>query len=166
MTTFTLFQPSPTTPFQFSPTLNGALYTAIVTWGLAGQRWYVNLYDQNNTLVFYLPLIASPTALTISSATWSALTNLITIVTVDAHGIPLGTVVDLTITGVVPTAYNGIWRMTVTNPNTFTFPQSVDPGGDATVPGSIGRDINLAAGYIPNSTLVFRDATQMFEVSP
>jgi hypothetical protein len=60
MTTFTDFTPSASAPFQFQPTFDGATYTVIVTWGLFGQRYYVNCYTVPGALVYSLPLIGSP----------------------------------------------------------------------------------------------------------
>ena len=59
-TVSTLFQPTSTTPFQFQPTLDGSIYTVIVTWELFGRRYYVNCYTLQGVLVFCLPLIGSP----------------------------------------------------------------------------------------------------------
>lgn len=59
MTTYA-FQPTPVAPFQFQPTLDGAVYTAIITWNVYGRRWYLNLYTLTGTLVVCLALIASP----------------------------------------------------------------------------------------------------------
>jgi hypothetical protein len=164
--TFTDFTPSSAKPFQFQPTLDGAAHTLVVTWGLAGKRWYVNLYDQTGALVFYLPLIASPSAMTVQSITWDATTQLVTVTTVAPHGLELGTIVALTISNVVPSTYNGVVDLIPNGPTTLIYPQSTDPGGNATTVGAIGRDINLGGGYLKTSTLVFRDATQQFEVSP
>jgi hypothetical protein len=38
------FAPSAAAPQQFTVTLDGAQYTAIITWNLFGARWYLNLY--------------------------------------------------------------------------------------------------------------------------
>ncbi len=166
MTTFVTFAPSATVPFSFQPKLDGAQYQAVITWGLAGQRWYVNLYDQTGNLIFYLPVIGSPTAIQTASLSWSGVQNLVTVTTAVPHGIPPGLTVELTVVGVLPMAYNGIWDMFSTAPSTLTFPLATDPGSDATVNGNIGRDINIAGGYFKTSTLVFREATQQFEVTP
>src|SRR6266566_2988171 len=53
------FTPSVNAPFQFTPTLDGVQYQAVVTWNLYGQRYYVNLYALDGTLVFSLPLVGS-----------------------------------------------------------------------------------------------------------
>lgn len=60
MTTYINFNPSPNEPFQFQPTLDGQVYSVIVTWNLFGQRYYVNIYTLDNALVVCLPLIGSP----------------------------------------------------------------------------------------------------------
>ena len=59
MTTYT-FTPSSTTPFQFQPTLDGSVYTGVVTWNLYGGRYYFNLYTAAGTRVYTCPLIGSP----------------------------------------------------------------------------------------------------------
>lgn len=60
MTTYVLFVPSLVAPPQFQATLDGNIYTVVMTWNLYSQRYYVNIYDQNATLVLCLPLIGSP----------------------------------------------------------------------------------------------------------
>lgn len=60
MTTVTPFTPSAVAPFQFQPTLDGAVYTVIVTWNLYARRFYINVYDLQSNLIFTLPLIGSP----------------------------------------------------------------------------------------------------------
>jgi len=60
MTQYYNFTPSPTAPFQFQPTLDGANYNCIVTWNIFGQRWYVGIYDLQNNLIVNIPMIGSP----------------------------------------------------------------------------------------------------------
>ena len=60
MTTYTYFTPSNSTPFQFQATLDGAQYNIIVTWSLAGQRWYINVVDLNGNLILSQARIGSP----------------------------------------------------------------------------------------------------------
>jgi hypothetical protein len=66
MTTYIPFAPSSASNFQFQPTLDGQQYTAIVTWNLFGQRYYLNLYTTLNVLVLCVPLIGSPDNYSIS----------------------------------------------------------------------------------------------------
>lgn len=90
MTTLTQFAPTINQNFSFQPTLDGSLYTVIVTWNLFGQRWVVNIYTLTNKLVMQKPLTASP----------------------------------------------------------------------------LDYDINLIAGYFTTSTLIYRESTNNFEVTP
>lgn len=59
MTTFA-FSPSQLTPFQFSPTLDGATYNAIVKWNVYREDWYLFVYTSQAIPVLIRPLIASP----------------------------------------------------------------------------------------------------------
>lgn len=62
MTTTTLYQfaPSVTANYSFSPTLDGAQYSVIISWQLFGRRWIVNVYDLSGNLVLAKPLRSSP----------------------------------------------------------------------------------------------------------
>lgn len=66
MATTTLFQFAPSTdaspPYSFSFETEGEIYTGQVTWNLAGQRWYLQVYDSSFTLLINHPLISSPTS--------------------------------------------------------------------------------------------------------
>jgi hypothetical protein len=53
----------------------------------------------------------------------------------------------------------------VTGANSFSYALAQDPGV-ATALGLASYDVNLAWGYFQQSSLVFRTATQQFEVSP
>lgn len=55
-----VFAPTATAPFQFQPTLDGNVYTGIVTWNVFGRRWYLNLYALNGTRVLTVPAVQSP----------------------------------------------------------------------------------------------------------
>jgi hypothetical protein len=54
------FNPVSNANFQFAPSLDGATYTAIITWNAFGLRYYINLYSNQNKLIFCQPLIGSP----------------------------------------------------------------------------------------------------------
>jgi hypothetical protein len=65
-TTLINFAPSPYAPFQFQPTLDGSVYTAIITWNLYSQRYYLDLYNLGGTHIFTIALIGSPIGTDIS----------------------------------------------------------------------------------------------------
>lgn len=68
MTTLTQFTPQVNQNFAFGPTLDGQLYTGVVTWSLFGQRWVLNIYTLQGVLVFERPLVASPPSYDINLA--------------------------------------------------------------------------------------------------
>ncbi len=47
-------------PFSAIFSLDGTDYAANVTWNIAGQRWYLSLYDQSGNNVWTGALIGSP----------------------------------------------------------------------------------------------------------
>ncbi len=65
-TTYIPFDPSATAPFQFQATMDGAVYTCIVTWNLYAQRWYIGIYDLTNTVIVLIAMVGSPPSYNIS----------------------------------------------------------------------------------------------------
>lgn len=59
-TTLTQFTPAVNQNFSFQPTLDGQQYAVVVTWQLFGQRWVVNVYTLQGSLVVAKPLRSSP----------------------------------------------------------------------------------------------------------
>lgn len=166
MTTYIPFVPNPTGAFQANVTLDNAPYTLVINWGLFGQRWYANLYDQNGNRIFTLPLIGSVDPISTASVTWDALSQKVTVTTATNHNIPIGAVFDFVLSGVTPSTYNGSWRMAAQSRSSLSFPLSTDPGGSATVQGAIVHNIDLLAGYGFTSTLVYRQSSGNIEVTP
>lgn len=163
MTTFFPFVPNVQAPFAFQPTLDGTAYAATVTWNLFGQRWYVNVNQQDGTLVFSLPLLGSPDGVAIESATWAF--GIVTIVTARPHTYTVGQTVAVTISGCAPDAYNGVVLAFIVDALTFTYPLAANPG-DITQLGAEIYNLNLSAGYFTTSTLIYRGSSQTFEVTP
>lgn len=66
MTTFIDFRPSTGSPFNFQATLDGQIYTVIITWSLFGRRYYINIYTLAGKLVFARSMVGSPADFNIS----------------------------------------------------------------------------------------------------
>jgi hypothetical protein len=164
MTTITNFVPNNVAPFTWQPTLDGAVYTATVTWNLFGQRWYLNVFDLTGNPILTIALAGSPIGQSIASLTWDDLELVVDVVTETPHGYQIGQTVELTLSGNVPDTYNGVFECLITGDSEFTFPQASDPGVNTAL-GAVAYNINLVAGYF-ESTLVYREANQTFEVSP
>ena len=178
-TQYVNFTPNATSVFQFQGVFDGNTCSITVLWGLFGQRWYVQLKDISGSLVFYLPMIGSSTSIATSSIVWNSTTRLVTITTTVPHLIKVGSITKLTLYGAQPVTFNGIFYMVATSPTTLTYKLSVDPGisieiinnpvsDDVTLSitqGFISYDINIVGGYFTNTSLVFRQQTQQFEIS-
>lgn len=164
MTTFTAFKPPPNNAFSFQPFLDGQTCNAIVWWEVYGQRFYISVSLPDGTQLFNLPLIASPSAVPLQGLTW--LVGGTVIGTTSApHGFRQLATANLTISGCTPTDYNGVFSSFVDGKDTFRY-KVATPLQDATQLGAVSYDFNIGAGYLQQSTLVFRESTQMFEVSP
>lgn len=59
MTTYP-FTGDETTAINFTPTLDGTVYNANVTWNIAGQRWYITITSSDGVRMITRPLIESP----------------------------------------------------------------------------------------------------------
>lgn len=51
---------------NFTPTLDGAVYSADITWNVAGQRWYITITGSNGVRYMTKPLIGSVTTMPIN----------------------------------------------------------------------------------------------------
>lgn len=164
MTTFFDFVPSNVAPFEFQPTLDGQVYTCVVTWNLFCRRYYLSCYRLNGTRVFTRPLLGSPAGLTLESITWDAFQGTAIAVAAVEHGYAPGSTVRLTIAGTNPAAYSGTVDALVLDATSFSWPLAADPG-PTTSPGSAFRNVDIAGGYF-NSSLVYRAPNRQFEISP
>ena len=54
------FTPSQLRPFQFQPTLDGVVYSCVVTWNLFRQDYYLQINTLAGVLVGSMPFIGSP----------------------------------------------------------------------------------------------------------
>jgi hypothetical protein len=163
MTTTFDFRPSNLAPFQFQPTLDGTTYTCIVSWNLFGQRFYLDCYTLAGDLVFSQALISSPDGVQIQAISWAK--GVATVTTNVPHGLGIGLTANITISGTTPDGYNGLQSVYSISPTQFTYSLTSNPGA-ATMFGNAIANINMAAGYFTTSTLVFRESTSQFEVSP
>lgn len=157
--------PSPVLPFSFQPTLDGQQYIITAPWSLFGQRFYLNCYTLNGTLIFSLPLIGSGPGTPINAISWDEITGLVTVECSAPHGLRIGTIVALTVNGMVPTAYDGVFNANVINQTQVTYPLTSDPGSPVSF-GEVRYNVNLAGGYFKTSTLYYHTDSSHFEVTP
>lgn len=117
---------------QQAPTPNNLQkQTAFVSQG--GTTLAANSTQQLVTPGQLAGILAAP--LTLASLTWT--TNVATGTTAAPHGWTDADVILATIAGVTPTAYNGTFSITITGTETFTYPLLTNPGGPATIEGTV-----------------------------
>lgn len=133
-----------------------------MTWNVFGQRWYVNVLDLAGNRIVTIPVIASPSTIYLQAISWE--NGRVASVVVAPHGLSVGATARLTVFGCSPSGYDGTFDVLASGADSFSYALAADPGV-ATVLGSAGYSINILAGYFA-STLVFREASSTFEVSP
>ena len=74
-----------------------------------------------------------------------------------------GTIIDYTLEGFKPDAYNGIFRGIHINNTKFTVPMTTNPGS-LVVMGFVSRKLNMVAGMFKTSSLIYRNGA--FEIAP
>jgi hypothetical protein len=161
-TTIIPFVPSQVQAPQFIISLSdGNSYSVTVLWNLFGQRYYISVQTLGGDQVLYTALVGSPVGINVQSASW--LRGTVTLTTLDPHGVNIGSSADLTITGMVPDAYNGLFECLATSRYTLSYSVANNPGA-VTVLGSVQENIDLLQGLYAN-TLIYRAASSWFEVS-
>lgn len=60
LTAFIAFRPQNDQPFTFRTTVGGAQVFGTVPWNHYARRYYLQLKDGQNTIIAYVPLVASP----------------------------------------------------------------------------------------------------------
>ena len=97
-------------------------------------------------------ILTGSTSLT--AITWLA--NVVTFTTTIAHGVTVGQTVQVTISGVVPTGYNGTFLATATTTTAMTYALSVNPGTQtvlgAYTPGAVAQVSSMASTFFGQGT--------------
>jgi hypothetical protein len=165
MTTYIHFTPQPLQAFGFAATLDGQEITCQVPWSLFANRWYLSMADANGISIVFRALIGSPDALVIKNIEWDQ-DDGIFVETLQPHMFEFMQTCNLTIAGADPDVLNGIWSCFILSPTTFVIPYPEKSPVPIQSYGQVSCDVNLAAGYFNTSTLVFRQSTQQFEITP
>lgn len=162
MTTTIQFSPTPNSNFQFPVTLDGKVYNVVINWNLFGARYYVNIYDLSNNLIVCRPLIGSPLGYTLSSVTYNG--SFATATTSRPHNYTVGTVVELVISGCIPSDFNGTYLCNIVSKTEFTYPLNTT-NQNASTPGNVVYNLSMTSGYF-TSTLTYFPDNQQIIVTP
>jgi len=159
VSTFVDFAPTGTEPFQFQPTLNGTQYTAVITWNIFREGYYLNLYDLSNNLIVCEAMTESGSMLR-CSLTWAD--NIATAVCQVPHNVPLAAVSYLRISQSGGSKYDGAYLGTAVDEFTMAFDLPENPDQPVAILGTLSFDLDLLGGYGIGS-LYFHADTQQFE---
>jgi hypothetical protein len=173
MTTIIPFLPSNIFPPTFQVTFDGASFKIVVSFNVAAQRYYINVYGLDNTWIITVPLIQTPPARAVEVISYDNLRRVVNVQLVNPSqwAVPLssagtnmapGTMADYTFENFTPDVYNGRFRCLHINDQNIEFPMADDPG-EALILGSISRHLSMVEGIF-TSTFIYRNGA--FEVSP
>lgn len=104
----------------------------------------IGLLRFNSTYGYFEGCVAVANGAVISTIT--RVTTTATLTTATDHGLSTGTFV--TVSGAIPTAFNGTYSITVTGVNTFTYVMATTPASDASTVGSyvVGTWVAVGVG--------------------
>jgi hypothetical protein len=173
MSTIIPFIPSNLFVPTFAVTLDGNSYTVVVTWNVAAQRYYINIYAQDGTWIITVPLIQTPPSRGVNGLSYDSIRRVMTVelvappywpVPIGSTGTfsPPGTMVDYTLENFDPIVLNAKWRSLHINDTYFEFQLADDPG-QINMLGSVAQYTNMVGGLF-QSTLIYRNGA--FEVNP
>jgi hypothetical protein len=162
MTTYVPFHPSNMSAPRLTVQLDYQATTVIVTWNVASQRYFLNLYTLDGVWICTVPLIETSQGKAVLGMTYDSNQGVL-IGTMDTPTYrPPGQVVNYTLEGFSPPSINGYRECLTLVDQRFSFP-SPDPGV-ITVMGHASRYHNMVAGYFQYSTLIYRQG--QFETNP
>jgi hypothetical protein len=157
------FAPSNYSAPRFQVTLDSRPYFVAVTWNFAALRYYINVYDLNNgTLICAIPLTGTPPGMALAALRFDQNLGAVIATLAQPSYRPAGQIVEYTITGCLPAAFNGVYRCLTIDDARFSYPLAADPG-QAVVLGAVTRCLNMLDPWF-NSTLIFRN--MQFEANP
>jgi hypothetical protein len=158
VTTLIPFTPSLSQAFQFQPTLDGVLYSAVVTWNSFAQRYYLNLYDLSGNLILATGLTESGPQL-LSSLTWGD--TLATATTQQQHNIPVGVPANITVTG-TGGVFDGNYQALAIDAFNLTFTVLQEPVVALPLAGNVNFNLNMVAP-LGLGLLLYHSDAQTFE---
>jgi hypothetical protein len=136
--------------------------TIIVTWNVASQRYFLNLYTLDGVWICTVPLVETSQGQQVLSMTYDPFQGVLIGTMASPMYRPPGQIVNYTLEGFSPSSLNSPQECLTLVDQRFSFP-STDPGV-ITVMGHASRYHNMVEGYFQYSTLIFRNG--QFETNP
>jgi hypothetical protein len=174
MSTVIPFLPSNLVQPTFIGTFDSDQYRVTVSWNVAAQRYYINIYGQDGTWIVTVPLVQTPPARPVASVVYDNLRRVVTVKMIDPSQWPVplysaevltppGIIVDYTLENFDPPVLNAKWRSLHVDPITFSFPLANDPG-QVHILGSVSRMIDMVEGVFVTTRMIYRNGA--FEINP
>jgi hypothetical protein len=154
---FVQFVPSTSQVFTFQPTLNGVQYNAAITWNVAGQRYYLNLYDSANNLIICRSVDSSGPRF-MASFSWAQ--GFAVATTALPHNVPVGSCANMRASE-TQSPYDGDWQVISTSALTLSYTLP-NPNLSTIETGTIMQPLNLVE-QLGIGWLLFHYDTQQFE---
>jgi len=134
----------------------------IVSWNVAAQRYFINLYTLDGVWICTVPLVETSTGQPVLAMVYDDTQGVLVATMQSPMHRPAGQIVRYTLEGFVPDVINGQRDCLTLVDQRFQF--SADDPGVITVMGHASRYANMVAGYFQYSTLIFRNG--QFETNP
>jgi hypothetical protein len=156
------FRPSNAVAPSFQAVLDDRLCNIVLTWNVAGQRYYINIYNTSGNLVVARSLVETGESLSLNNLSWA---NGIVTATLSQpqYWRRIGRIVEQTIFGCQPDAYNGNYRCLNLSPTKFSYPLVANPGQNI-VAGLVDRRHDMLKPWFKTSTMFYRNG--IFQVDP
>jgi hypothetical protein len=162
VTTYVPFRRSNVTAPRLTVVLDYQDTTMVVSWNVAAQRYYINLYTLDGVWICTVPLVETSQGQRVLAMIYNPYQGVLIARMESPMRRPPGQIVNYTLEGFSPPSINGPQECLTLADQRFSF-QSDDPGV-ITVMGHASRYHNMAQGYFQYSTLIYRNG--QFETNP
>ena len=115
-------------------------------------NWYPTPTDVTMRKGWTQSSLLTTTTGVVAISTITRVSTVATLTTASAHGLSTGN--QVAISGCTPSAYNGVFTITVVNSTTFTYTMASVPAGSASVVGSYEKGITTPVNTLMNYTEV------------
>jgi len=113
-------------------------------------NWYPTPTDVTMRKGWTQSSLLTTTTSVVAISTITRVDTLATLTTASAHGLSTGN--QVAISGCTPSAYNGVFTITVVNSTSFTYTMASVPSGSASVVGSYEKGITTPVNTLMNYT--------------
>lgn len=162
MATYVPFRASNTSAPRLTVQLDYQDITMMVTWNVAAQRYFINLYTLDGVWICTVPMVETSKGQPVLTMVYDSSQGLLVGTMAAPMRRPPGQIVDYVLEGFSPSTINGLQQCLTLADQRFSF-KAPDPGV-ISIMGHASRYQNMAKGYFQYSTLIYRNG--QFETNP